>query len=279
MQQLARPGFSQQGRFRLSVPADPANRIAPLQKANAGEIVTGLKEKTSSVSLLLVYNGRSYSELASAIKLEDEYRKVDSCAVISAFCRQMVLAERERLDMERKRLLEEKRLAEEEERRRTEKDAAEARGLAEEAVRKAQREAAVREQILQRQKEQLQRERERWIAEAKMREQEEEEQCVLPPSFSPRAPYPFPSHRPQSTISSSALLPPSKLSRLHPSPLCARPCVPFLSFLLASAILPQSSPVHIIPARTPRSVHATPLLLSLDFRTAHCPRSGHFLTP
>lgn len=53
-------------------------------------------------------------------------------------------------------------------------------------VRKAQREAAVREQILQRQKEQLQRERERWIAEAKLRE--EQERCALaqPPALASR---------------------------------------------------------------------------------------------
>ncbi len=53
-----------------------------------------------------------------------------------------VLAERERLEMERRRLLEEKRVAEEEERRRAEKDAAEARALAEQAVRKVPRPSA-----------------------------------------------------------------------------------------------------------------------------------------
>lgn len=63
IQQLARVGEVQTGRFRLSVAGESKTRIPVLQGMQVGEVVTGLKGRPSSVALELHYNGEPYEEL------------------------------------------------------------------------------------------------------------------------------------------------------------------------------------------------------------------------
>jgi len=133
MQQIANNGFQQTGRFRITVVCHVGQRIPTLQHLEEGDEVTGLKNRPSTVHLELSYRGRPYREMQAAEMLAAELKRVNN--------------ERIFLEEEHRHLLDERRRVEIEEKGLLERDIKEAQALARAAVKKAQREAKVREEV------------------------------------------------------------------------------------------------------------------------------------
>jgi len=149
MQQIANDGFQQKGRFRITVVCHLGERIPTLQHLEEGDEVTGLKNRPSTVHLELSYRGRPYREMQAAEMQVDELKRVNN--------------ERIFLEEEHRHLLDERRRVEIEEKGLLERDSKEAQALAGAAVKKAQREAKVREEVYALSKTKLAEEREAWL--------------------------------------------------------------------------------------------------------------------
>jgi hypothetical protein len=149
MQQIATDGFQQKGRFRMTVAPDLAERVPTLYHLEEGDEVTGLKSRPATVQLELAYRGRPYTVFQQEEWMRDEQLRTDN--------------ERLTLEQEHQRLIDERRRAEKEERSLLERDKKEATMMAEAAVKKAQREAKVREEVYSLSKTKLAEEREAWL--------------------------------------------------------------------------------------------------------------------
>eukprot|EP00960_Hanusia_phi_P055781 763059-Hanusia_phi.AAC.2 len=163
MQQIARRGFHQSARFRLLVADEVNERIPTLRNLPKGESVTGLKDRPSTIQIVLSYHGQPYEQLQMANDLKEQYK--------------VAMQEHENLLQKHNKLEKEKKKLEEEEQKLVIQDREEDEKLRQAIIKKTERETELRARIIDSQQKRAEREREKWIQEAKRQQEALEAQA------------------------------------------------------------------------------------------------------